>query len=111
MKEFEKIKDIIEIKIENPNNQKKNINFGNKFKTNIIEKYQVEIKLPQNIKDCRYMFYDCKNIIDIDLSNLDNSEITNMSDMFNNCINLKNTKFSKSEINNVNNQSYIFCYF
>ena len=31
-------------------------------------KYSIVLKLDTNIKDCSFMFYNCKNIIEIDLS-------------------------------------------
>ena len=37
-----------------------------------------------------YMFYDCKSLTNLNLSNFNTQNITNMIDMFENCISLTN---------------------
>ena len=55
------------------------------------------------------MFYGCSNIIEADLSKADLSEVKNMNDMFNYCINLKSVKLPKNIIN-VTDMKYMFNY-
>ena len=70
------------------------------------------IKLIFNIyiKDCSFMFCDCNNIIDIDLSSFqDTKNVNNMSFMFNRCNSLKSLPdISNWDTKNVNNMSYMF---
>ena len=58
--------------------------------------------------DCRYMFTDCKNLQEIDLSGFDLSNVTNMSYMFNNCTALKTVKFGKLNTSKVTTMREIF---
>ena len=53
------------------------------------EENNITIKFKMNIKSCNYMFSSSKNITEIDLSNFDASEVTDMKWMFNSCENLK----------------------
>ena len=62
--------------------------FQKSFKFEKEGEYTIKLKLKFLIKDCSYMFYECNNIIKIDLSNFDTSETTNMLAMFENCSNL-----------------------
>ena len=47
--------------------------------------YLIIIKFNIYIQDCSYLFYGCKNLIDIDLSFFNASNITNMDHMFKSC--------------------------
>ena len=58
--------------------------------------------------DCRYMFTDCKNLQEIDLSGFDLSNVTNMSYMFNKCTALKTVKFGKLNTSKVTTMREIF---
>ena len=49
----------------------------------------VKIKFNNKIGTCQSMFEGLSNIIEIDLSNFDASEVTSMASMFNSCISLK----------------------
>ena len=60
------------------------------------------------MKDCSFMFYYCKNIINIDLSNFDTSNIINMERMFCGCENLIDINLSNFETKNVTNMSLCF---
>ena len=46
------------------------------------EKNNITIRWNNKLKDCNHMFYMIKNIIDIDFSNFDTSEVTFMGCMF-----------------------------
>lgn len=58
--------------------------------------------------DCRYMFTDCKNLQEIDLSGFDLSNATNMSYMFNKCTALKTVKFGKVDTSKVTTMREMF---
>jgi len=51
-------------------------------------KYSINLKFKNLIKDCSFMFANCKNIIKIDLSTFNTKETTSMSYMFSGCDNL-----------------------
>ena len=51
-------------------------------------KYLINVKFKNLIKDCSFMFANCKNIIKIDLSTFNTGETINMSYMFSGCDNL-----------------------
>jgi surface protein len=54
------------------------------------------------------MFYDCKNITGLDLSNFNTSNVTNMSYMFRGCKNITELDLSSFDTSNVTNMSYTF---
>ena len=68
----------------------------------------IKIKFKFLIKDCGFMFYNCKNIIKIDLSNFNSSNVVNMEKMFFLCTNLININFLNFETKNVTNMNYMF---
>ena len=70
--------------------------------------YHIKIKLKFLMKDCSFMFYNCKNIINIDLSNFDTSNIINMERMFCCCENLININLSNFETKNVTSMRSMF---
>ena len=70
--------------------------------------YFITIKFNIPIKDCSYMFYNCGNIININLSYFDANEVTNMEYMFSWCKNLININFTNFNTQNVTNMSNIF---
>jgi len=74
--------------------------------------YSIKIKIKKNlyncIKDCQSMFYNCENIIDIDLSSFDTKDVTNMSYMFRNCYILSNINLSNLNTKNVTNMKFMF---
>ena len=72
--------------------------------------YTINLLFKQNITDCSEMFQDCKNIISIDLSNLITKDVTDMSYMFNNCSNLLNIKLNSFETQNVIKMKNMFCF-
>jgi len=54
----------------------------------------IKLKFDTQIEDCSYMFYNCRNIVSIDLSSFDFKKVTDMSNMFSECYNLKNVDLS-----------------
>ena len=47
--------------------------------------YIIKLKFNTTIKDCSFMFSNCENIIQLDLSSFDTSSATNMNNMFSYC--------------------------
>ena len=69
------------------------------------------IKLIWNnsIDYCQYMFYECKDITEIDLSNFNTSLVRKMNNMFSNCLLLSSfPKIIDWKIDRVNDISFIF---
>ncbi len=71
--------------------------------------HSVKLIFNTEIKDCSFMFYNCNNIIDLDLSSFDTKNITNMSYMFSGCENLKSLDLSDFYTKNVTNMNNMFC--
>ena len=63
--------------------------------------YNIVLKLNIQIRDCTFMFSDCNNIIDIDLSTFDTTQVTKMGGMFCGCNKLKNLDLSSFDTKNV----------
>lgn len=70
--------------------------------------YSVKLKFKQRIKDCSYMFCNCVNIINIDLSSFDSKSVNNMTRMFYNCEKLAEIKFGNFRTNKVTNMYSLF---
>jgi len=77
-----------------------------------LEKGIYNIILNFNIlmKDCSYMFYNCKSITSIDLSSFDASEVNNISYMFSKCSYLTSINFGSFNTTNVREMSNMFSY-
>ena len=75
-----------------------------------IEEGEHEIKIifKKKIKNCKYMFRNCNNIISIDLSSFDSSDVTNMKYMFGKCHYLKEVELSNLITDKVTDMSYMF---
>ncbi|HAC0545401.1 TPA_asm: BspA family leucine-rich repeat surface protein [Listeria monocytogenes] len=54
------------------------------------------------------MFKNCSNLMEVDLSGLDTSEVTTMWDMFNSCRELEELDVSHFDTSSVTNMSYMF---
>jgi len=68
----------------------------------------ITMKWKSNLIDCKSMFAGLTNIIEIDLSNFDISEVISMNGMFQNCFNLEYIKFNNSienklKVNDISN--------
>lgn len=81
----------------------------NSPKTFEYDLVKIRLKFTKPIKDCRKMFNNCQNLIYIDLSHFDSSNVTNMSDMFYYCENLQQINLSNLNTKNVTDMSYMFC--
>ena len=74
--------------------------------------YDIKIQFFDKIKDCSNLFYSCENIISIDLSFFDSSNITDTSEMFMLCKNLEKIDFTSFDTKNVTDMNGMFdsCY-
>ena len=109
------IKELNEEKVEifindiNDKNNKNKMNKFNKCFTPAKEgEYEITIIFKSKIKDCRYMFRNCNNIISIDLSSFDSTGVNNMHYMFGKCHNLKEVDIGNLVGDNVTDMSYLF---
>ena len=77
-----------------------------------LTNYENIIKMRWNspLTDCWRMFTGLSNLIEIDLTNFDFSEVTRMNTMFQNCLNLEYIKFNNNIENKliVGDMSYMF---
>ena len=75
-----------------------------------LEKEENEITLIFNnlLTQCNTMFYDLNNIIKIDLSKFDSSEVTEMIGMFYSCISLTSINFEGFNTKSLISMDYIF---
>ena len=82
------------------------------FKHDKTGEYKIKIIFKKKLKDLSFMFYDCKNLIKINLSSLDTYKVTNMNNMFDNCTSLEEINLSDIYVNKVIDMSYLFnkCY-
>ena len=82
--------------------------FQRNFKFSKGEHY-ISLKFKDKLKTCLRMFKDCCNIITIDLSLLDTSDVKSMEEMFSGCINLTKIRLSPIfQTENVLNMSKMF---
>ena len=61
-----------------------------------------------NVTDMKYLFNRCSNLTEINVSNFDTSKVTNMSYMFAYCTNLKNLDVKNFNTSNVKDMGYMF---
>lgn len=66
--------------------------------------------IPVNASSCHAMFRDCSNLTQIDLSNFDTSQVTDMCFMFYNCERLKEIDLNNFNTSNVTDMSSMFEY-
>ena len=62
----------------------------------------------EQIESCFQMFGGCDKIKELDLSELDNSKVTNMAYMFNSCTNLEKVYFGNINTSSVENMTSLF---
>ena len=71
--------------------------------------YEIKLIIYIKMKNCSFMFYNCVNIISINITNFDTSDVTDMNKMFFNCTNLITlSDISKWNTSNVINMSWMF---
>ena len=63
----------------------------------------------QNVTNMKSMFYYCESLTNLNLSNFNTQNVTNMSKMFAGCESLTNLNLSKFNTQNVTNMMYVFC--
>ena len=80
------------------------------FEKEGIYSIKIKIKSDYYIKDCQSMFYECRNIIEIDFSSFDTKNVINMSQMFRECQNLTKINLSNFDTQNVTNMKFMFAY-
>ena len=97
------IKESIEIKVD-----EKIIPFSYYYKFEKEGKYAIKYKFKNNLTKINHLFYECKSLINIDLSNFNTENVINMSSMFSNCISLTNLNLSNINTENVINMSELF---
>ena len=66
----------------------------------------------QNVTDMNHMFSDCSSLTNINLSNFNTQNVTDMNHMFSNCSSITNINLSNFNTQNVTDMSYMFdnCY-
>ena len=70
--------------------------------------YSIKLIFKTKMQDCSYMFCNCTNIMEIDLTSFDTSKVNNMSRMFYNCCNLTNIDFSSFNTSKVTDMYSMF---
>ena len=86
----------------------KPVEFSRYFKPEKESEYKIKIIIKKNFKNCSSMFSNNDNIIKIDLSSFDTSEVTNMYYMFGRCHFLSEVNLSNCQTDKVTNMSYLF---
>ena len=81
-------------------------NYFYKFKNK--GKYIIKYTFHNYLTKTNFMFYDCSSLININLSNFNTQNVTDMSGMFYNCSSLTNINLSNFNTQNVTNMSYMF---
>ena len=84
------------------------IKFSKYFTPTKTGDYKITIKFKNKMKDCSYLFRGCGNIISIDLSSFDSSEVIDMVQMFSICYQLKEVNLNNLNISKVKNMSHLF---
>ena len=70
--------------------------------------YEIKLNFKKKMTDCSYMFSGCLNIISIDLSSFDSSQVTNMHYMFGKCKYLEEINLENLNTENVTDMGYMF---
>ena len=97
------IKENIEIKVNG-----KIIEFKYYYKFNKEGKHNIEYSFKNNLSKTCYLFYKCNNLININVTNFNTQNVTNMKSMFDGCSSLKNLDLSNFNTLNVTNMSCMF---
>ena len=70
--------------------------------------YNIKIVFKNKMNDCSYMFRGCYNIIKLDLSSFDTSNVVDMKHMFSLCCYMEEINLSNLKTDQVNDMSYMF---
>ncbi|HOO68221.1 MAG TPA: BspA family leucine-rich repeat surface protein, partial [Bacilli bacterium] len=76
--------------------------------TNLTSISSIENLITSDVTNMSAMFYNCNNLISLDLSSFDTSKVTNMSYMFYNCNSLISLDLSSFDTSKVTNMRYMF---
>ena len=102
------LKELNELNVELYINNEKH-KFEKYFKFDKKGEYDILLKFKILLKECSFMFYGCSKLTNIDLSSFNTENVTNMSDMFDRCYNLKkisiNRKYNGKLINEAKNEN------
>ena len=88
------------------NNQLIPFNYIHKFKSS--GKYIIKYTFKNIINKTSFMFYDCKLLNNIDLSNFNTNNVTKMSFMFGDCKSVTSINLSNFNTNNVTKMKFMF---
>jgi len=95
---------VISIKINNTTIQE----IDNFHKFNKIGNYLVEITFNKKLETMQEIFIYCLDIVELDLSGIDTSEVTSMKSAFHGCHKLRNIKLDNFNTSLVTDMSYMF---
>ena len=85
------------------------IPFQNEFIFNETGNHILIIKIKDNLTNIEALFYECKKLIKVDLSNFDTSRITSFRKLFSYCVNLEEIKGLNNLItSNIEDVGYMF---
>ena len=70
--------------------------------------YTIKITFKNKLTSCQNLFYDCRNIIEIDISNFDCSQVLSCNSMFRECSNLKKINLGKLDFSLVTDFTSMF---
>lgn len=72
------------------------------------DEHEVVFYLSRKMTNCSYMFYQRSELVSIDLSLFDTSNVTNMNSMFESCTTLTSLDVSSFDTTNVSVMKYMF---
>ena len=104
--EYENEKEINENILIKINDKEIGFSYYQLFETEGI--YKIEYVFKKNLTKTNHLFYDCKCLINLDLSNFKTKFITNMNYMFFGCSSLNRIDLSNFNTQNVSDMSYMF---
>ena len=84
--------------------------FSTGTNNNLLKTLNVSNLDTSQVANMSNMFYACMGLTSLDLSNFDTSQVTNMSDMFGGCMGLTSLDVSKWNTSKVTNMSNMFNY-
>ena len=84
--------------------------FSTGTNNNLLKTFNVSNLDTSQVTNMSNMFYACMGLTSLDLSNFDTSKVTNMSDMFGGCMGLTSLDVSNWNTSQVTNMSNMFNY-
>ena len=82
--------------------------FQNKVYDLKEEKNYITLKFNVQVKSCESMFSKVYNLLEVDISKFDMSQVTSMNEMFYHCYNLEYVNLTNIDISSVQSMSYLF---